>query len=603
MPGEGDYSMKRRLPVFLLIALSLAATLGAVAYRLRRRVLARLFRLPMPRYRVDVTRNIPVTMRDGVTLATDHYAPQTSDALPTILIRCPYGTRPDAGVFGLLLSFLALRFAERGYHVVVQDVRGRFDSGGAFFPYMNERRDGLDTLAWIQAQPWFNGQIGTWGPSYLGMVQWPIADQPVIRAMLPSMTGSKLYRILYPDGALDLALVMRWLKLFQVIDQRGNQLKLISPRTNWSIILGSRDVTARMMAVSAVMQTIEQQIEAGFAGDVGQADQIVLGSQVDYYQMWLKEHDPHSVLWQEADALTRLDQIHAPVHLVGGWYDFFLRALLDDYAALRAAGQRPYLTLGPWHHFSHAFIMLDTLSIGLQWFDTHLKGIPGLLRKKPVRIFVMGAKQWREMESWPPPAQPTPYYLRAGHALSAESPTETQHTEYYRYDPADPTPALGGTQFSPFGGPFDNRPLEARTDVLTFTTPPLERDLEVIGPVRLILYVRSSLPYADFFGRLCEVSPSGLSVNLCDGLYRLAPGQIVPAEDGSTRLEIDLWVTANRFRRGYSLRLLVASGAHPHWARNSGTGDPVGGPLLAADQTIYLDAAHPSALILPVTAG
>ena len=248
---------------------------------------------------------------------------------------------------------------------------------------------------------------------------------------------------------------------------------------------------------------------------------------------------------------------------------------------------------------------MEGLRLGLAWFEAQLKGQGNGLARKPVRLYVMGADEWREFDAFPPPAQTTRFHLHGGGNLGPAPPARDDTPDHYTYDPADPTPAVGGALLAMQGaGRQDNAPLEARDDVLFYTTPPLAQDLEVIGPVRLELYARSSLAHTDFYGRLCDVDPSGRSANVCDGLFRVVPGNGEPQPDGSLHLEIDLWATAHRFRQGHRLRLLVASGAHPRWSRNPGSGEPLATAttLAVAQQTIYHDAAHPSALVLPVVA-
>jgi hypothetical protein len=250
--------------------------------------------------------------------------------------------------------------------------------------------------------------------------------------------------------------------------------------------------------------------------------------------------------------------------------------------------------------------MLTGLRAGVTWFDAHLRGDSGRLRPEPVRLYVMGAEEWRTFDAYPPPARERRYYLQAGARLSPDPPPTGSPADHYRYDPADPTPTVGGALLAMQGaGPQDNRSLEARPDVLCYTTPPLDRAIEVIGPVRLELYVHSSLAHTDFAGRLCDVAPDGRSTNLCDGLVRVKPGRGDAQPDGSLRLEIDLWATAHRFQRGHRLRLQVSSGSHPRWSRNLGTGEPLttGVRMAVAEQTIYHDEAHPSALVLPVVSG
>jgi putative CocE/NonD family hydrolase len=355
-----------------------------------------------------------------------------------------------------------------------------------------------------------------------------------------------------------------------------------------------------LLAAAPLLQDVEMAIAPGFRHlPLIESDALVHGEPVTYFRNWINRPDVSDPMWQEVEQAVDMARINAPVHLVGGWYDFFLRGLLNDYAALRAAGKEPYLTVGPWHHFSDGMVMLAGLRAGLDWFDAHLKDCRERLRSQPVRIFVMGVGEWRDLPAWPPPARETRLYLRSGRSLTPEGPHRGEVSDSYRYDPADPTPVIGGAQFSPLAGPINNRRLEARRDVLVYTSPPLARDLEVIGPVRLELFAQSSREHTDFFGRLCDVSPDGRSINICDGLFRTRTGREIGC------IPVDMWSTAYRFRAGHRVRLVVASGAHPRWSRNTGSGEPdaTGTTLYPADQIIYHDADHPSSLVLPVTAG
>jgi uncharacterized protein len=555
-----------------------------VSHRNRRKLLTRALRLPPAKYKVAVDAGLRIPMRDGVYLVGDHYCPLSPESFPTILIRSPYGRNAASGGFGLLLAFFGKRFAERGYHVLIQDTRGRFDSEGVFDPYFPERSDGQATVEWMERQPWFNGVVGMWGPSYLGIVQWALAVhvQPV-KALVPIITSSQLYSVLFPDGALDLGLAIRWMAILDVLERSRHK---------------------RFPMALSMFWKVERAIAPIFAHlPLAEADERLLGRSVSFYRNWLEHSRADDDYWLALPKAISIERVTAPAHFIGGWYDFFLRPLLMDYAALKASGRSPYLTIGPWHHFSGA-PMIVGFRESLAWFDAHLKGDRSRLRARPVRIFVMGAHRWREYDSWPPPSTPAHYYLRSGRHLSRESATGVQAADHYTYDPAHPTPAVGGTQFGPRGGPRDNRQLEARSDVLIYTTPPLDENLEVIGPVRLELYVKSSAEYTDFFGRLCDVRPGGRSLNVCDGLFRVEPGKGEQQPDGSLRIEIDLWATAYCFRRGHSLRLQVSSGAHPRWMRNPGTGEPIGTytTMRTAEQTIYHDERHPSAVILPVAA-
>jgi len=566
-------------------------TKRAFLARPRRSLLARLLGLPPPRYAVSVERDIPVPMPDGICLLADHYFPKATGDFPAILIRTPYGRGKEVALWGgyALSELPAQRFAERGYHVIVQGARGCFNSEGDFCPHVNEARDGAATVDWISGQPWFNGALGAWGPSYLGYMGWATAAAAPspLKAMLLMVTSSENYTVSHPDGAFSFETRLRWTQGIHLLE------KLHHHRL--------REHLAHRLSRRA-----ERDLQSAFTHlPVLEADTIAAGEPIPFYRDILTHCQPDAPYWAARDHTQGAAGVATPVHLIGGWYDYYLRGLLRDYTALKAAGRQPHLTIGPWYH-AHPQVLMTGLREGLTWFDAHLRGDRRRLRRQPVRIHVMGADRpaWREFDDFPPPARQVRYYLHADGGLTSDPPGATSSPDQYRYDPADPTPALGGALLASQGaGPQDNRPLEARPDVLCYTTLPLTRDVEVIGLVRLELFVRSSLPYTDFFGRLCDVAPDGRSINICDGLFRVEPGRGEAKPDRSLRIEIDMWATAHRFRQGHRLRLGVSSGAHPRWSRNLGTGEALATSvrMTVAEQTIYHDQAHPSALVVPVT--
>ena len=280
-----------------------------------------------------------------------------------------------------------------------------------------------------------------------------------------------------------------------------------------------------------------------------------------------------------------------PTSFVGGWYDYFLPYTLEEFQALTVAGVDTQLGVGPWPHASPAGLLAGFRE-GLAWLDLHLRGHDARRAVAPVRIDVMGAGGRRLLPGWPPPATERRWYLQAGGGL-AEMPPAASEPDRFRYDPGDPTPAVGGTSLSSNSGPRDNRALEVRADVLTYTTTPLQHDLEVIGAVRAQLHLTSNTEHFDVFVRLCDVQPSGRSTNVCDGVLRCGPPANQP-------IRVDLWPTAQRFARGHRLRLQVSGGAHPRFARNLGTGEPLatGTRLAASDRTVYHDPDRPSFLTL-----
>ncbi len=563
--------------------LLLGGTLGLVAWQRRRHLLARALRLPPPRYAVGVEQGLITAMPDGVTLVADHYYPQAVGEFPTILRRTPYGRNTSLSSSGLFAAFCARLFAERGYHVVMQDVRGRGESEGEFAPFENESADGRATLDWVQRQPWFNGALGLWGESYNGYTQWAVTpDAPAyLKALVPSISSALGYSYAYaPDGIFYLYGLLHWTTMLERSKQMGRWL-LATLRGE------SRSLGAQMA-------------EAFDHLPLEETDEVALGEPVPYYRNWLAHPDANDPYWRAMDYRATLPELTAPVHLVGGWYDIFIDEMLRDYSTLKAAGRNPYLTIGPWTHgLSPTF---ESVREAIPWFATHLKGAPATLRPHAVRYYVMGANEWREADSWPPSANPILYFLHSSRQLATEAPENNSSPDVYRYNPADPTPSLGGPLLNPPNGALDNRSIEVRPDVLSYTAAPLTEDVEVIGAVSAELYVRSNLGDTDFFVRLCDVYPDGRSVNICDGLTRIRPGDGEAQPDGSLRIVVDMSHTAMRFPAGHSIRVQVTSGAHPRYNRNLGTGEPVAAAtrMQQARQAVYHDQAHPSAVMLPV---
>ncbi len=530
-----------------------------------------LFKLPPAETRdIMVDRAIPVPMPDGVTLLTDHYYPRSTPRLPTILVRSPYGR---GSVWGLLFGWL---FAERGFQVVIQSCRGTFGSGGTFDPYHNERSDGLATVEWMKAQPWFSGELATVGPSYLGFVQWAIADAaPELKAMGIQISASDFHARTYSGGSFGLDTALAWIN---IIAHQEESVRAAN----------SAKAKAALQAAAMHLPLLT-------------VDEVAVGKPMPFLRDWLQHDQTDDAWWTPVIFTDNIPKVQAPVTLLGGWYDIFLPQTLADYEALRQAGKHPYLTVGPWAHTNFGWMPVAVRD-SLAWFRAYLKNDRSGLRAKPVRLHVMGSKQWRDYESWPPPGYaPQRWHLQADRALTTAVP-QASPPDRYHYDPADPTPAVGGVTLGENNGPKDNRALEARSDVLTYTSAVLTQDVEVIGDVKSELYVQSSLQYTDFFARLCDVDASGKSVNICDGLQRLTPNNPAPSGNGSLKIEIALWPTAHCFKRGHRIRLQVSSGAHPRYVRNPGTGEPLATAtkLIAADQTVYHDPQHPSAVILPV---
>jgi uncharacterized protein len=523
---------------------------------------------------VDVQRDLRVPMPDGVTLLADRYAP--AGALqarqgqpPLILVRCPYGRR---GPFGVLAGRL---FAERGFQSVVQSCRGTFGSGGQLDPLGRiEQTDALATVEWLRKQPWYPGWFGTWGPSYLGVTQWALAGLglPDHKAMAVQVSTSKPREMIWAGGSFALETMLGW-----------------------------TDQVARQERTGAIfLQRLRARTLTRLMGQLplGDLDRLATGATKPHYQAWLADEPGY---WDQHNFADGPVKLVASIGMIAGWHDIFLPSQLRDYAELRRAGHEPRLTIGPWRHIDNA-ASAAYVRDGLAFLRAQLSDEAGGPPADPVRIFVTGAEQWRDLPAWPPASSAQPWYLHSGGELGVSQPADAE-PDRYTYDPADPTPNLAGPLISPGAARVDNRVLEARPDVLTFTSGPISADLEVIGVPAVDLHVGSSREHTDVFARLCEVDPSGRSVNICDGLLRLSPGQPPAGPDGVRHAQFELWPTAHRFRAGNRLRLQVSSGAHPRYARNPGTGDPVptATALARADQRVYHDPGRPSAVLLPVT--
>jgi len=536
------------------------------------RAAAVLARIPPAHTRdVVVQGDIEVRMPDGIRLLTDRYWPRGNGGEPVIVMRSPYGRNA-------VWALAARLFAERGYQVIVQSCRGTGGSGGEFDAYRHEAQDGLATLAWIGAQPWFSGKLAMAGPSYLGIVQWAVAAEPPpsLRAMAVSISSARVRAFTYPGGTFSLDSTLTWLPLLASQRQSGR------PR------LFEQVAARRRMA------------RAGLTLPLGNADRVVTGARVRFYQDWLARMDDDA-FWAPVEFDRHLDSFTVPVTMVTGWYDMFLPAQLADYQALRAAGRDVRLTVGPWKHTDPGAAG-EALRDSLDWFGAHLLEDHSEGRERSrVRLFVGGARRWLEVEEWPPPARSVRWHLHPGGVLHPRGPVASP-PDRYRYDPSDPTPSVGGTLLARSGGPRDNRALERRSDVLVFSSSALVRDLEVVGPITAELHVRSTLEHTDFFVRLCDVEPSGKSLNLCDGVVRVTPASWRRGAGGTAVVQVPLWPAAHVFRRGHRLRVQVSSGAHPRFARNLGGGEPLDTAVTmhSADQEVWHDPDHPSAIVLPV---
>ena len=557
-------------------------------------------------YQVTVERNVAAKMRDGITLRADVYRPKSDGKFPVLLVRTPYDKQWITG-FGL-------RAAARGYVVVAQDVRGRFTSEGEWYTFKYESQDGYDTVEWAAALPYSNGKVGMFGGSYVGATQFlaAIAKPPHLAGICPNVTASN-----YHDG---------WTYQGGAFEQWFNE--------SWATGLAEDTMQRRVeKSADALGGTKVLPLNSYPVLEAPSADGLA-----PYFKDWLA-HPNFDDYWKQISIEDHYAQIQVPVFNLGAWYDIFLGGTLKNYARLKTEagtdaarkGQRLYVFIGGHAGGSEdrkigdvdfgAKAPADLDELTLRWYDWLLKGeANGVEKEKPVKIFVMGKNEWREEDDWPlARAKNTPYFLHsAGPAnglsgsgtLSTVAPAEEKPDQYV-YDPSDAAPTIGGPLCCgalPTGiGPQDQRPSEARSDVLVYTTPAFARDTEVTGPVSLDLYVSTSAVDTDFTGKLVDVWPNGFAQNLTEGILRLRyrNSQEKPelANPGETyHITVDLWATSNVFLAGHKLRLEVSSSNFPRFDRNLNTGEEQARAtrMIKATNVIYHDKARPSALIIPI---
>jgi putative CocE/NonD family hydrolase len=551
-----------------------------IVYLVGPALLAHTLEIRPAEFAVRIDRGVAMTAADGTRLVADVYHPvRAGPTTPTILVRIPYSKTTENTLFATIVGRM---WAERGYTVVFQGTRGRYESGGEYYPLRNERQDGLDTLAWLARQPWFDGRLGTWGCSYYGYTQWAVADQvdPGLTAPIIQECSTDFHRMFYPGGAFSLKSALYWTVLSH----------------------GPRDVPPTSEAM-----------RPGFAGfPLIDADKRATGD-ITFFNDWVG-HPDRDDYWAAIDGSDRAGRLKAPVLLMGGWYDPFLPGQLADFARIRTAADphvaaETRLVIGPWAHAetvtypdgtSPRNFRLECLAPSIPWFDRHLlrvKGPPAA----PVRIYVQGIHQWRDEQEWPPARmRPTPYYLHgAGRAgtLTAEPPTGDDPPDSFVYDPRDPVPTAGGAMLGEGAGVARQNKVETRPDVVSYSTSPLPDDLEITGPVRLVLHVATTAANTDFTGKLVDVNLASEAYNVCDGILRRSyrPGEV-------EEITIDLWPTSMVFRRGHRIRLEVSSSNYPRFDRNPNTGRRIATetePITAA-QSVYHDRARPAHVFLPL---
>jgi putative CocE/NonD family hydrolase len=547
--------------------------------------------------------DVAVPMRDGVILRADVLRPKADDKVPVLVYRTPYGKE------SALKEYTTFRHAvERGYAVVVQDVRGRYASAGEFRPYQNEGRDGYDTIEWAARQPWSNGAVGTFGLSYPGAVQWlaAVENPPHLKAMVPAMTFSTPQNFFYAGGTWDMSWI-EWIWDNIAPDARVKS-NLPGPRTVEEAEAAWTKAAPGMLATLPLTQLEE------------------LRAVAPYYYDWLS-HPPEDSWWDWCELRGKYGRTDAAVLNLSGWYDdnYGPEGATTNFTGLLQARSgspdpRTHLLIGPWVHGVASTrktksgerefgpdAAIDYDEVVLRWMDRYVRGIEnGVDKEKPVRYFVMGNDQWRDSAVWPPPAKSMAYYLdhRGDDGLSTAAPRAGKPVQFVS-DPAKPVSNI----FSGSGA-HDYRNLAGRNDVLVFDSTPLGEDTEVAGPIEAVIYVSCDCRDADLWVRLLDVAPDGTAFNLMSpGLdvlrasYRdLKQGRQLPSPGQIYELHLKNLITSNVFLRGHRIRVQISGSFFPNFSRNLQTGESeaTAAKTQKATISIYADRGHPSRVILPV---
>jgi len=553
-------------------------------------------------------KDLAVPMRDGVTLRADVLRPRGAGASPVLVYRTPYGKESALG------EYTTFRHAvEHGYAVVVQDVRGRYASGGEFRPYENEGRDGYDTIEWAARQPWSNGAIGTFGLSYPGAVQWlaAVEDPPHLKAMVPAMTFSSAQNFFYAGGLWDMSW-MEWIWDNIAPDVRS-QRNLPGPKTPDEAVAAWAEAGPKMLNTLPLDQLQE------------------LRGIAPYYYDWLA-HPFDDSWWDWCDLRNKYGRVHAAVLNFSGWYDdnYGPEGATTNFAGLLraragASDAQTHVMIGPWVHgvastaktksgereFGPA-AAVDYDEIILRWMDHYLRGAAnGVESERPIRYFVMGDNQWRDADAWPPASTPASYYLvspKPGEFhgdLSANVPREKKSFGSFVSDPAKPV--INSYSAS---GAHDYRGLAERQDILTFDSAPLAQDTEVSGPIRAQIYLACDCRDTDLWVRLLDVAPDGTAFNVMGpGLdvlrasYRnLKKGRQLLAPNRVYELHLDNLITSNVFRKDHRIRVQVSASLFPNFSRNlqSGELEASSAKMQKANISIYTDHRRASRIVLPI---
>ena len=579
--------------------------------------------MPSP-YSVKFESNLPLMLRDGTITYVDVCRPDAAGGFPSLLMRTPYNKSETATRSSTLD---VIRAAQRGYAVVIQDIRGRYESSGEFYPFINEALDGRDSVEWVSGQPWCNGKVGMFGSSYNGATQWlaASANPPHLQGIAPGVTASDYHEgWTWQGGAFELGFNLSWsIGSLTVANWTNLSKQLFLSSYQLDALLQAQDnlpPVANHLPLNAY-----ENLKDGLA---------------PYYYDWL-EHPEYDDYWRRVSIEEMHPNITVPAFNYGGWYDIFIGGTVENFAGMRRRGgsdsarSHQRLCIGPWTHGGLQTSVMGERSFGaasssiaadlqgqlLRFYDFILhEEENGFTDDKPVRIFVMGENVWRSEDHWPlDRAEPADYFMTsAGKAntlagdgrLDRSAPTNAP-PDVFLYHPLNPVPTNGGNLCCDAAdlvpGVFDQRPIETRADVLVYTSDPLDEDTEVTGPIAVTLYASSSAVDTDFTAKLVDVRPDGYAMNLCDGIIRAryrTPRQ--PAsllEPGNVyKFEIDLGPTSNVFKKGHSIRVEISSSNFPRFDRNLNTGEPIGVAQTPAPalQTIYHTPDYPSRITLPI---
>ena len=572
---------------------------------------------------IEIEFDVPVAMRDGTRLFADVYRPAGGGRHPVLLQRTPYD-KSSPETRGKTLD--AIRAAQEGFAMVIQDVRGRYTSEGEFYTFVNESADGYDTVEWAAAQSWSSGRVGMYGSSYVGATQWlaAIARPPHLCAIAPTVTGHDYYEgWTYQGGAFQLNFALSWalgLTLFNADHLARRFGDLEAECRHLTRAIDHLEETARHLPLEGNPAFARREL-------------------TPYYRDWVA-HPEDDEYWRRWNIESRHHTLDLPAFHRGGWYDIFLGGTLRNFTGMRSraaseaarAGQR--LLIGPWFHdgplakvgdldfgvgSEGASIDVDghTLRFFAHWLEARDAGHED---EAPIDLFVMGTNEWRKEWEWPlARTRFVRHYLHsAGRAQTMHGdgrldprPPGAEPPDVFLYRPHDPVPTRGGALCChapqvPYGA-FDQRDVERRADVLVYTSAVLDAAVEVTGPVTVTLYAASTAPDTDFTAKLVDVGPCGRAINLSDGIirarYRNSTARAEAISPGKVyEYRIDLWATSNVFLPGHRIRLEISSSNFPRFDRNPNTGMPARGEedLRPATQTILHDAQHPSHITLPI---